>query len=130
MLEDALERYGHASTLTLELKEMGFGRFTNKIVAEVVRLVRKYGLEKKVIVCSWNPFVLKSLKEAAPEIIRSQIYAATAGSSPSPSTLKQMGRRRYSYGKTQPGRRKIRSKDAQTRLSEPRFYDSYHWGLT
>ena len=75
LFEDVLKEYGEHSRLEVELKTNLADPHTEQLVAEFVRLVEKYQLEKSIIACSFNPLILQLVKQANPHILRAQIYS-------------------------------------------------------
>ncbi len=75
LLEDVLVRYGQKMFLAIEIKSEESGEAVEKLAHEFVRLIKKHNLEKRVIICSFNPFTLNALKRINPNILRAQLYS-------------------------------------------------------
>ena len=60
--------------VNVELKAPGRSRDTS-LVAPVLKVVREHGLGKRVLFSSFNPYVLRAMKELAPDIPIGLLYA-------------------------------------------------------
>jgi glycerophosphoryl diester phosphodiesterase len=60
--------------VNIELKALGRNRDTS-LVAPVLEVVRKHGMDKRVLFSSFNSYVLRAMKQLAPDIPIGLLYA-------------------------------------------------------
>ena len=78
-LEQTLDRFAARVLVNIEVKA-GPGAEAEPLAAAVVSLVEEKGLVDRVIVTSFNPFVLEQVRLKNPDIFRGQIYGTFRGS--------------------------------------------------
>lgn len=72
-LSQVLETIGHRLLLNIELKSVGWRR--DGLEQAVAAEVKKYGLEKRVIFSSFNPFAVRRIKQLLPHVPAGLLYA-------------------------------------------------------
>ena len=72
-LEEVFAGVGQQLLINVEMKVMG--RSDRGMGEAVAQLVRRFGLENRVIVSSFNPFALRSLNRAAPDLPIGLLYS-------------------------------------------------------
>jgi glycerophosphoryl diester phosphodiesterase len=72
-LEEVLLAFGNRLLLNVELKSTSLR--DNGLERAVIALVKKYGLESRVLFSSFNPFSLRRAKKIAPHIRAGLLYA-------------------------------------------------------
>jgi len=78
-LGDALAHYGEDVIIDIEIKSPRNKETRAQLAGAVAALVEQHGLEDRVIVTSFDPFVLEALRLANPEIRRGQLYGTFEG---------------------------------------------------
>ncbi len=73
LLPDVLEEFGTSMCFDIEIKHRS--RHTTPLERVLARLVCTMGLARRVIVSSFNPFALRSIRRIAPELATALIYA-------------------------------------------------------
>lgn len=79
-LGDALAHYGQDVVIDIEIKSPRDKATRAELAGAVAALVEQHGLEDRVLVTSFDPFVLEALRLANPEIRRGQLYGTFDGS--------------------------------------------------
>lgn len=74
-LEEVLDEFGGKTLVDIEIKAQAPKEEAQKIGAAVAKLVRNKNLEKQVFITSFNPYVLETIKNTNPEILRGQLYS-------------------------------------------------------
>jgi len=74
-LEEVLETIGGSLLINVELKAMPGAR--PGLEAAVIGLVRRYGLEDRVLLSSFNPFSLRRARQLAPDLPIGFLYDAS-----------------------------------------------------
>lgn len=78
-LAETLDRFGEQVLINIEVKG-GQGAPAAEIASAVVAAVDAAGLSERVLVTSFNPFILAEIRAQRPEIMRGQIYGTFRGS--------------------------------------------------
>ena len=78
-LAETLDRFAGQVLVNIEVKA-GPGTEAEPLAAAVVGLIEEKGLTERVIVTSFNPFVLEQVRLKNPDIFRGQIYGTFKGS--------------------------------------------------
>ena len=73
-LAQVFEALGGKLLVNVELKSLGGGG-SGALAAAVLEIVRKYGMDKRVLFSSFDPFALRAIKRLAPEIPAGLLYA-------------------------------------------------------
>lgn len=79
LLSETLDRFGQQVLINIEVKG-GPGAPSAELAGAVVSAVDAAGLTDRVIVTSFNPFILAEIRAQRPEILRGQIYGTFRGS--------------------------------------------------
>lgn len=74
-LNDVLAELGGKVLIDIEIKSPRGDRPPDAVAAAVTRLVREAGLQDRVFITSFNPYVLQACRTYAPEIRRGQLVA-------------------------------------------------------
>ncbi|TVQ27617.1 MAG: hypothetical protein EA382_03295 [Spirochaetaceae bacterium] len=77
LLSDVLGALGPDRFVDIEIKHYGnrIGRARpGDVESETVRIVREHGIERHVVVSSFDPFIVRRVGRIAPEILRAVIY--------------------------------------------------------
>jgi glycerophosphoryl diester phosphodiesterase len=72
-LREVMEWAGHDLLINIELK--GVRIRTDRLEREVIRLIREYQLQARVILSSFNPFALRRVRQMARELETGLLYA-------------------------------------------------------
>jgi glycerophosphoryl diester phosphodiesterase len=72
-LEEVFAEVGQQLLINVEMKVMG--RSDYGMGEAVAKLVHQFGLEKRIIVSSFNPFALRALNRAAPQLPLGLLYS-------------------------------------------------------
>lgn len=75
-LSEVLDEFGGKTLIDIEIKAQAPKEEAKKIGAAVANLLAEKKLTQKVFVTSFNPFVLETIKETNPEVIRGQLYSS------------------------------------------------------
>ena len=67
-LDEVLEALGRRVLINIELKN--YENVFDRLAEAVVRIVRRYGLERRVLLSSFNPFALWKARRLAPDVPR------------------------------------------------------------
>lgn len=73
LLEELFQTFGSGIFYDIEIKSRQHG--PSGVEAEAIRLIRRYGLEERVVISSFNPHALRAAARIAPAIPRAVIYA-------------------------------------------------------
>lgn len=77
-LDEVLARHGHDVVINIEIKSTK-GADNEALAREVVRTVHHRGLQDRVLVTSFSPFLLEAIRREDPELARGQIYSRFEG---------------------------------------------------
>lgn len=72
-LDQVFEEFGNAFYFDVELKELE--RLDNGFARKTVECIQKYHMESKVIVSSFNPYIIRTVRKLAPNIPTAHIYS-------------------------------------------------------
>jgi len=75
LLGDVLGKYTEQVVVNIEVKG-GRGTDAGTLAASVVEAIEGAGVEDRVIVTSFNPFILAAIRAESPAILRGQIYGS------------------------------------------------------
>jgi glycerophosphoryl diester phosphodiesterase len=78
-LEDVLDSFADKQTIIIEVKCKGDTCNEKMYAKALVDLLERKNLKGKVLVASFNPFILAEVKKADPSIFRAQIYSDFKG---------------------------------------------------
>jgi glycerophosphoryl diester phosphodiesterase len=68
ILDEVFEAVGRLVLINIELKN--YESVFDRLAQAVVRIVRRHGLERRVLLSSFNPFALRTARRLAPEVPR------------------------------------------------------------
>jgi len=77
-LAEVLDEFGGKVIIDIEIKSEKAGQPAIEVGNAVAKLVTEKKLESKVLITSFNPFVLEAVKNTNPSILRGQIYSSFA----------------------------------------------------
>ena len=72
-LEDVLGTFGPSVHIDIELKQRSIG--PKGLEERVVAIVRRFSMEDRVMLSSFNPFVMRRIARIAPDLHRAYIYS-------------------------------------------------------
>jgi glycerophosphoryl diester phosphodiesterase len=73
-LEEIVQIFGHQVDMNIEIKDEVCGSERDCIVEKVIDIVKKYGIEERVIISSFDPKVLVTVKYHDPSIKTAVLY--------------------------------------------------------
>lgn len=79
-LDEVLARHGHQVVINIEVKSSK-GADNEALARAVVDAVHRHGLQERVLITSFSPFLLEAIREQDPELRRGQIYSRFEGTS-------------------------------------------------
>jgi len=76
ILDEVFEAIGRRVLINVELKDYE-SVFDRRLAEAVVRIVRHHGLERRVLLSTFNPFGLRAVRRLAPDVPRALLLWAT-----------------------------------------------------
>ena len=74
-LNEVLDEFANRVKVDIEIKYQGPREKIPTLAKAIIDLVKKKGLEKKVFITAFNPYVLEAFKNEAPDLARGQLYS-------------------------------------------------------